>query len=91
MTDEMRLFERGEERNGAKEGDNSPIEHAALPTANEKEKRPPTVVFSFEEPEQRDELIALLELTGVERKGNNWVAWWPAPPDHGALTLDLGI
>lgn len=90
MSEQEGLFGRGEagERHGALEGDNSPIEHAHLPEAVKKDAKAPTVVFSFETPEQREELVALLGIN-VSKSTDQWVGWYPAPPDDGTLSFDI--
>jgi hypothetical protein len=87
MSDD-KLFERGEhgERHGAADGDNSPVEHQHLPEARKKDVKPPTVVFSFETEEQREELVAKLGIK-VSRSTDQWVGWYPAPPDDGQESM----
>ncbi len=86
-----RLFERGEagEQAGAGTGDNSPVELEELPEPARREKGPPTVVFSFDTDEQREELISILGLSAV-RGGGTWTADWPPGwESETALRLDL--
>lgn len=87
---EDRLFERGGagEQHGAATGDNSPVEHQHLPEAAKQAAKDPTIVFSFETPEQRDELVALLGID-VKRSTDQWTGWYPAPPDTGQGQLDI--
>lgn len=83
--DELRLF--AHEAVESSEGDNSPVEHEHMPTA-EVRSRPPTVVFSCETEQEIKQLVARLEID-VKPTAGGLVGWWPEPPDHGALRFDV--
>lgn len=53
-------------------------------------RKPPTVVFNFETPEDREELAARLGLEVDRSSDRHWRSWYPDAPDDGPeLTLTL--
>lgn len=84
----MRLFDRGEhgEIQAFEDADNGEVEHGARPVPTKAEPRLPTLILSFEDEGSRDALVTDLGLV-VERRGDQWLTWWPDAPESDALTL----
>lgn len=81
MSDQERLFEGGTEIGP---GDNSEVEMLHRPTGMTKE-RPPTVVFSCDNAEERERLVEVLGLH-VNRSTVVWTGSWPEADE---LRLDV--
>lgn len=71
-------------------------EYEQLPTPIRDDELIPTLVFSIDSPEEREDLARILGVQ-IERsqgqwsrnEAQMWSCWWPAPPDDGSLRLEL--
>jgi hypothetical protein len=84
MHEQTEMLGRAETAGSDGDDLNAPIEWAGLP-AFHAVTRDTRLVLSFDTPEQRDELIAKLELVIAKKTGPTWSAWWP-PRDREDLT-----
>lgn len=71
---------------------NAPVEWAGMPAFHPAPKRDIQLVLSFATAEERDELIAQLELVIAKKTRGTWSAWWPPRDreDLAALRFDFG-